>query len=92
MRLQGTALVPPTGLHVCKSFSVNKFQTSVKSLIHKIDLQDFKFNAGDVVTRLDRKRDEAGQWRVLHVLDEMIQMECLEPDRANKGVTKDPSW
>ena len=58
----------------------------------KIDLQDFKFNAGDVVTRLDRKRGEAGQWRVLHVLDEMIQMECLEPDRASKGVTKDPTW
>lgn len=58
----------------------------------KMDLQDFKFIAGDVVTRLDRKRGEAGQWRVLHVLDEMIQMECLEPDRASKGVTKDPTW
>jgi len=58
----------------------------------KIDLQDFKFLAGDVVTRLDRKRDEAGQWRVLSVLDEMIQMECLEPDRASKGVSKDPIW
>lgn len=58
----------------------------------KIDLQDFKFVPGDVVTRLDRKRDEAGRWRVLSVLDEMIQMECLEPDRAGKGVSKDPTW
>jgi hypothetical protein len=38
----------------------------------KIDLQDFKFVPGDVVTRLDRKRDEASRWRVLSVLDEMI--------------------
>lgn len=50
-----------------------------------IDLQDFKFIPGDVVTVLDRKRDEAEQWRVVTVLDEMISLQCLEPDHAGKS-------
>lgn len=54
----------------------------------KIDLQDFKFVPGDVVTLLDRKRDEAEQWRVVTVLDEMISLQCLEPDHAAKGTVR----
>jgi hypothetical protein len=54
----------------------------------KIDLQDFKFVAGDVVTVLDRKRDESEQWRVVAVLDELISLQSLDPDQAAKGTVR----
>lgn len=53
--------------------------------IDRIDLQDFKFVPGDTVTVLDRKRDESEQWRVVTVLDEMISLQCLEPDQSGKA-------
>jgi len=51
----------------------------------RMDLQDFKFLPGDVVALYDRKRDEAEQWRVVTVLDEMVSLQCLAPDHAAKG-------
>jgi len=51
----------------------------------RIDLQDFKFVPGDIVTVLDRKRDEAEQWRVVAVLDEMISLQSVAPDHAGKN-------
>lgn len=54
----------------------------------KIDLQDFKFVPGDVVTVLDRKRDESEQWRVVAVLDELISLQSLDPDQGAKGTVR----
>ena len=56
--------------------------------IDKIDLQDFKFVPGDVVTVLDRKRDESEQWRVVAVLDELISLQSLDPDQGAKGTVR----
>lgn len=40
----------------------------------RMDLQDFKFLPGEAVALYDRKRDEAEQWRVVTVLDEMVSL------------------
>ena len=48
------------------------------------DLQDFKFLPGDVVTLYHRKRDEADQWRVGVVLDEMVSLYSLATDHSGK--------
>jgi len=41
-----------------------------------IDMQDYKFNTNDVVTILQRKRDDGELWSVTVVTDEII---CLNP-------------
>ena len=56
--------------------------------IDRIDLQDFKFVPGDLITLVSRKLEEGTQWRVIAVLDELISITCVEPDQAGKQVTR----
>jgi hypothetical protein len=49
----------------------------------KIDLQDFKFVPGDIVTIYERKREEVEQYKVQTVLDEMISLQCVSNERLN---------
>jgi hypothetical protein len=41
-------------------------------------LQDYKFAIGDLVALYDRKREEVSRWRVAKVLDEMINITCID--------------
>jgi len=54
----------------------------------RMDLQDFKFNPGDVVCLYERKRDEAEQWRVQTVLDEMLSLSPLHGDASTKATIR----
>lgn len=42
--------------------------------LDRMDFQDFKFEVGDVVTIYNRKLDSASTWRVVQVLDEMLNI------------------
>lgn len=56
--------------------------------IDRMDLQDFKFIPGDTVYLYSRKLDEATQWKVLAVMDELISLQCTEPEHPLKGQVK----
>jgi hypothetical protein len=53
--------------------------------LDKSDLQDYKFMAGDLVVLYDRKREDISRWRVVKVLDEMINIACIDHDSMNKN-------
>lgn len=59
--------------------------------IDKLDMQDYKFVPGDILTMFNRKRDEGEQWRVVTVLDELISIQNLEPGGGLMG-KQNPSW
>ena len=44
----------------------------------KLDMQDYKFVPGDILTMFHRKRDEGEQYRVVTVLDELISIQIIE--------------
>lgn len=56
--------------------------------LDRLDMQDFKFLLGDSVSIYDRKRDDADQYRVITVLDEMVSLESFDLDGSNKKTTR----
>ncbi|MFN9900967.1 MAG: hypothetical protein ACK55Z_19750 [bacterium] len=40
---------------------------------------------GELVVLYDRKREEISRWRVVKVLDEMINIACVDNDSMNKN-------
>lgn len=56
--------------------------------LDRLDMQDFKFLLGDSVSIYDRKRDDADQYRVITVLDEMISLESFDLDGSGKKTTR----
>jgi hypothetical protein len=56
--------------------------------LDRLDMQDFKFLLGDAVSLYDRKRDDADQYRVITVLDEMVSLESCELDTNGKRTTR----
>lgn len=72
--------------HLTAAYRVRKLQdilsktiedTSGEPDVDGMDLQDYKFLPGDIVTLLSRKRDEAEQWKVVSVLDELLSLQCV---------------
>lgn len=59
--------------------------------VDKLDMQDYKFVPGDILTMYHRKRDEGEQWRVVTVLDELISIQNLEPGGGLMG-KQSPIW
>jgi hypothetical protein len=56
--------------------------------LDRLDMQDFKFLIGDAVSIYDRKREDADQYRVITVLDEMVSLESFDCDSNNKKTTR----
>ena len=50
-----------------------------------VDLQDYKFVTGDIITLYHRKRDDGEQWRVGTVLDEILGLQSLEAGKARNA-------
>jgi hypothetical protein len=69
---------------------VNKSITDTKNEpdLDRLDFQDFKFLIGDSVSLFDRKRDDADQYRVITVLDEMVSLESFDLDNTGKKSTR----
>ena len=54
--------------------------------LDRIELQDFKFLPGDTIVLYSRKNDAFTHWRVLQVLDEMINIQMFELDNQGKPI------
>lgn len=53
-------------------------------------MQDFKFYPGDTVTLYSRKKDQAEQWRVTLVLDEILNLSCI--NSGTEGMIGQMKW
>jgi hypothetical protein len=60
--------------------SRNVLETKGEPDVDKMDLQDYKFVAGDQITLVDRKSENAEEWKVVVVLDEMVSLQSVHTD------------
>lgn len=60
--------------------SKNVLDTKGEADVDKMDLQDYKFVAGDRITLIDRKSENAEEWKVVVVLDEMVSLQSAQTD------------
>lgn len=68
--------------------SKNVLETKGEADVDKMDLQDYKFVAGDHITLVDRKSENAEEWKVVVVLDEMVSLQSVHADQMGKYQTR----